>query len=120
MAQVIKEFLSPTVRRWIYIGFALIGVGFGATQTAYNTAEVEAPLWLAVAFQVYLYVGGVFGLFAASNTVEPTATISGFNEQEISEIVGDSEYVLVNDDTDEVVEIVDMDEEPEGPKHAAE
>lgn len=74
MTETIKEFLSPTARRWFYVAFALIGVGFGATQTAYVTAEVSAPTWLTVAFQVYLYVGGAFGLVAASNTTKTVDT----------------------------------------------
>lgn len=63
-----SDFLTPPVRKWAYIVFALLGVVFGATQTAFTTAEVPAPLWLTVAFQVYLYVGGAFGLIAATNT----------------------------------------------------
>lgn len=80
MPRAIKELLPANVRKWAYIVFALVGVGFGATQTAFVTAETPAPLWLSVAFQVYLYVGGVFGLVAATNTTETPGDLGNHGE----------------------------------------
>ena len=66
------------LRKNLYVVFAVLGVVFGAVQTAFVSASAEAPTWLDVAFQVYLYVGGAFGLLAAKNTVTPTADKSIF------------------------------------------
>lgn len=77
MTKNVGDILAPGLRRVLYIVFAVIGVVFGATQTAFVTAEVAAPIWLTVAFQVYLYVGGAFGLVAATNTTTPTAQVVG-------------------------------------------
>lgn len=93
---------SPKVRKIAYVVFAVLGVAFGAVQTGFGTAGAEAPLWLDVAFQVYLYVGGAFGLIAAQN-VSSGSTDYG-------EIVDLTEFEESDD--------VDEDSEYE-PKHAA-
>lgn len=65
--QTVTELLSESKRKVMYVTYGLIGVGLGATQTAFTAAEIASPLWLVVAFSVYLYIGGAFGLVAAQN-----------------------------------------------------
>lgn len=65
--QTVTELLSEPKRKVMYVAYAIIGVGLGATQTGFSAAEVGSPLWLVVASAVYLYVGGAFGLIAAQN-----------------------------------------------------
>lgn len=67
MMQTVTELLGESKRRIVYIAYAVIGVALGATQTGFSAAEVGAPLWLVVASAVYLYIGGAFGIVAASN-----------------------------------------------------
>lgn len=65
--QTVTELLKPANRKILYIVYGLLGVGFGATQTAFLTAATESPLWLTIAYSVYMYVGVAFGLVAAQN-----------------------------------------------------
>lgn len=110
-----KDLIPAQWRKPAYVVFALLGVGFGALQTGFTTAEVAAPLWLTVAFQVYLYVGGMFGLVAATNTVKPTATIRGTHPK--AEVTAEVIEIEQAEEGDE--EEPDFLAEPRTPKHAA-
>lgn len=93
----VTELLSESKRKVLYIVYGLVGVGFGATQTAYLTAEVEAPLWLTVAFSVYMYIGVAFGLVAAQNVgaKEVVTPYSDIEALEITEFDGDDVEVYL-------------------------
>lgn len=109
------DILPPTARKIAYVVFAVIGVAFGATQTGFTTAEVAAPLWLTVAFQVYLYIGGAFGLVAAANTAKPTAQVKGADPdpETVTEVIASGEVTPVGDlDVSNLSTL-------EAPKHAA-
>ena len=69
----LKDILPAGVRRWLYIGYALIVLGEGATQVGYATAGGDQPTALLVAIAVTAYVGGALGLVAASNTSSSTS-----------------------------------------------
>lgn len=60
--------LPTKVRKWIYVGYATLGIAFGATQVGFATANVDQPTWLLVAFGVFGYLGTALGLVAAANT----------------------------------------------------
>ena len=61
--------VSPTVRRYIYAAYALLGVALGACQVAgvVYLFWADTTVWL----NVYAYVGTALGLTAASNTPSP-------------------------------------------------
>lgn len=103
----VTDLFPAHIRKWAYVVFAFVGVGFGATQTAFVTAELAAPIWLTVAFQVYLYVGGAFGLVAAANTSTSTTNVVDVDSVE--------DVVVVVDETD-LATIGDL---ATLPKHAA-
>lgn len=83
--QTVTELLSEGKRKVMYIAYGLIGVGLGATQTAFTAAEVASPMWLVVAFSVYLYIGGAFGLVAAQNVGAQEVIVSPYNTDEVLE-----------------------------------
>lgn len=87
--QTVTELLGESKRKIVYLVYGLIGVGFGATQTAFLTAEVEAPLWFTVALAVYSYVGVAFGLVAAQNVGSQEVVVSPYNPAESPEDVED-------------------------------
>lgn len=66
--QEILEGINPTVRKSFYAIFALVGVVFGAAQVGYGAAEIPSPTWLIVSLAIYAFIGGTFGLTAATNT----------------------------------------------------
>lgn len=66
-AKELVQNLPENVRRWVYSGFAVIGVAIGATQVGFAAAELGQPIALTVALSVYAFVGGAFGLTAATN-----------------------------------------------------
>jgi hypothetical protein len=66
-AKELVQNLPATVRRWFFAAYALIGVGIGATQVGFSAAELGQPTWLVVALAVYAFIGGAFGLTAATN-----------------------------------------------------
>lgn len=63
-----RVFLPAKVRGPIYTAFGVVGVGLGATQVGYASAEHSQPTWLTVALSVFAFVGGAIGYTAASNT----------------------------------------------------
>lgn len=63
----INEIIPATWRKPTYLVYALIGVALGAIATAYGTDN--APEWHGIITNVFLYVGGAFGLTAAANTI---------------------------------------------------
>ena len=69
-------FFSPTVRKVVYVTYAVLAVLFGATQVGYASADVAQPVFLDVAFDVLGYLGLVLGLTAAANTNQPTEPVS--------------------------------------------
>jgi hypothetical protein len=68
MANPLHETIPANVRKIAYAVYALTGVALGATQVGYSAAEMGQPVWLVVAMAVFGFVGGAFGLTAASNT----------------------------------------------------
>ncbi|WP_172169353.1 hypothetical protein [Brevibacterium sp. CT2-23B] len=63
----LNEIIPAAWRKPTYAVYALIGVALGAIATAYGPEHV--PARHAVATNVFLYVGGAFGLTAAANTI---------------------------------------------------
>lgn len=60
-----------------YLAILVAGFGLGAIQTAYLAADYSQPQWLVIAFAVYAYVSGAFGLTASQNVdraPKPTST----------------------------------------------
>lgn len=69
---MLTDVLPARYRAVLYIVFAVVGVGFGATQVGYSAANAGQPTWLTVALAVYAFVGTAFGFTAAANTKAPT------------------------------------------------
>lgn len=63
----LHDFVPAAWRKPTYAVYALIGVALGAIASAYGPEHV--PAWHAIVSNVYLYVGGAFGLTAAANTI---------------------------------------------------
>ena len=68
MTPHLTEAIPPNVRKIAYAIYGLIGVGLGATQVGFSAAELSQPVWLVVAMAVFGFIGGAFGVTAASNT----------------------------------------------------
>lgn len=64
----LNEIIPATWRKPTYLVYALIGVALGAIAQAFGGVD-NVPEWHAIVTNVYLYVGGAFGLTAAANTV---------------------------------------------------
>lgn len=92
--QTVTELLSESKRKVVYLVYGFIGVGLGATQTAFTTAEAITPLWLTVALAVYLYIGGAFGLVAAQNVGSQEVIVSPYNGDEAVEDIEIEEPML--------------------------
>lgn len=60
--------ISPRVRSALYLASFLVGIGLGATQVGYQSADAGFPVWLKVALSVYAFLAGALGLTAAANT----------------------------------------------------
>lgn len=63
--------IPDSVRKTMYLVYALLIVADGAAVAGYGAASAGIPTWLIVAGAVLLYVGAPFGFTAASN-VGPT------------------------------------------------
>ena len=60
------DLIPPRFRLLAYRIFALVGVGIGAVQVGYSSADVGQPVWLTVALAVYAFLGGALGMTAAT------------------------------------------------------
>lgn len=69
--------IPPSVRNYLYLASALIGLGLGATQVGYQAAEAGFPTWLKVALSVYAFLAGALGLTAAANTPSYQDVVEG-------------------------------------------
>jgi hypothetical protein len=68
-------FIPAHVRGILYSVFALIGLGLGATQVGFASANSGQPTWLTVALAAFAFIGTSVGYTAASNTpAAPSAT----------------------------------------------
>jgi hypothetical protein len=68
--------LPSTVRRIVYLAFALVSLIAGGLQVGYSAAELGQPVWLTVTLAVLAYVGIAVGFLAAGNTPAPERTDS--------------------------------------------
>lgn len=73
MLQETLEGINPKARKIAYFVFAVIIVALGSFDVGYAEAGIDAPTWVAVATKVIMYIGGAFGIVAASNT--PTSKL---------------------------------------------
>lgn len=64
----LNEIIPAAWRKPTYLVYALIGVALGAIAQAFGGVD-NVPEWHAIVTNVYLYVGGAFGLTAAANTI---------------------------------------------------
>lgn len=88
----LNDIIPAAWRKPVYAVYALIGVALGAIASAYGPEHV--PAWHAVATNVFLYVGGAFGLTAAANTIVQ------------KRVTGDESVIEPDDDND----IIDPDD----------
>lgn len=65
---MLKDIITPKVRKPVYAVYAIIGLILGATQVGFSAAEAGQPVWLTVALAVFAFVGTALGFTAASNT----------------------------------------------------
>jgi len=80
MNAALLQRIPAGVRDAAYLAILVAGFGLGAIQTAYLAADYDQPQWLIIAFAVYGYLAGAFGLTASQNVdrspaipaVEPT------------------------------------------------
>lgn len=71
---MVSSIMTPEIRKYTYIAYALVGVGIGATQVGFAAAEMSQPVWLTVSLAVYAFLGGAFGFVAESNiSASPTS-----------------------------------------------
>lgn len=67
-----KEVAIPAkVRLYLYLVFAVVGLGLGATAVGFSTAEHSQPTWLKVAQAVLNFVAAGFGYTAATHVNKP-------------------------------------------------
>ena len=94
---MLKDIIPTAYRKLVYTIFAIVGVTIGATQVAFTAAQLDQPVWLNVALQVYLYVGVAFGMVASANT------------NVVPEYAGPDGYVpkRMDDNTDPALESVE-------------
>lgn len=64
--------IPPQVRLYLYLVFAAVGLGLGATAVGYSTADMSLPTWLKVAQAVLNFVAAGFGYTAATHVDQPT------------------------------------------------
>lgn len=91
----LNEIIPAAWRKPTYVIYALIGVALGAIATAYGPDSI--PEWHAVTTNVFLYVGGAFGLTAAANTIVSRSTDSDTAE----ELDPDDEYDIPLDEDED-------------------
>lgn len=59
--------IPPKVRLYLYLVFAVIGLGLGAAAVGFSTADQTQPTWLKVAQAVLNFVAAGFGYTAATH-----------------------------------------------------
>lgn len=59
---------NPTVRKWIYIIYAVVAFFLGAVAAGFNSIELELPQWHTIAVAVTGFVGVAVGGLAGANT----------------------------------------------------
>ena len=69
--------IPPNVRSALYWISFVVGIGLGATQVGYQSAEAGFPVWLKVSLSVYAFLAATLGLTAASNTPSYTDVVEG-------------------------------------------
>jgi len=74
---MLKDILTPKIRKIAYYVFALVGVSLGATVAGFTAAATAIPMALKVALAVYSYLGIAFGFTAAAN-VAPEKPVEPF------------------------------------------
>lgn len=67
---MLHEVVSPQIRKFVYVAYALVGFVAGAVQVGYAAAEMGQPVWFVVFWAVYGFTGTAFG-FTASSNVNP-------------------------------------------------
>lgn len=75
----LTDILSPTLRKYLYSVYALVGVVLGGLQVGYGS---EGPGWLDVALRVFAYLGIALGATAASNVTPAPPASRPTNNQE--------------------------------------
>ena len=65
---MLTDIVTGKTRKVLYVLFAIIGLGLGATQVGFASADAGQPTWLTVALAVFAFVGTGFGFTASANT----------------------------------------------------
>lgn len=92
----LNEIIPAKYRKPVYVVYALVGVALGAIAQAFGGGDA-VPEWHAIVTNVYLYVGGAFGLTAAANTVVSRFVDSGDAEEIAPD---DADDVPLDEDAD--------------------
>lgn len=98
----IFEGINPTIRKYFYYAYGLIGVAIGAIQVGYSAAELGQPTWLTVALAVFGFIGAAFGITAGQNT--PTRVVDVFQDDTDDDLdfdAVDAELDELNGETEE-------------------
>lgn len=72
----LTDIVSGKLRKQLYAGYALLGLGLGATQVGFLAAEAGQPVWLTVSLAVFGFLGTGLG-FTASSNVNPDVVPDG-------------------------------------------
>jgi hypothetical protein len=65
----LKDLLPERVRRVLYVVYAFVGLGIGATFAGYAAVpDAQVPTVLVVVLAVYSFLGAPLGFTAAANT----------------------------------------------------
>ena len=65
----VKDYIPAAKRKLVYAVFAFLGLGLGAVQVGFATAELGTPVWLSVSLAVYTFVAAAVG-FTAQGSVD--------------------------------------------------
>ena len=114
----LHDIIPAKYRKPIYAVYALIGVALGAIAQAYGGVD-SVPEWHAIVTNVYLYVGGAFGLTAAANTIVTKHVPDTDNADELEVYDADDEPLEDEEDLDAFAAEVDDTPPAEGyrPRH---
>lgn len=64
----LANLIPAHIRSYLYIAYAVLGLGLGGTQVGYSAADAGQPTWLVVALAVFAFVGTGLGFVASANT----------------------------------------------------